>query len=121
MAITQEVLVELRPFIRQEVERAERERREGQNAWKRAVKALEERLRQFDYVEAQDYFSADGRPLHYEDKHICEWQIRNAFSALLRCVYQANGTARIPAEKEGEMVKFMGSVLTLMEQLQKGA
>lgn len=118
--MTQEMMAELRTYIRQEVERAAQERREGQNAWRRATKALEDRMRRFDYVETWDATNAVGKQIHMETERLCAWKIREAFSAPLRCVYQVTGAANIPAEKEGEMVAFMDGVLTLMEQMQNG-
>lgn len=120
MTITPEVKSELLTMLREEMERQEIQKRENRTTYQRVCKEFEQQISAFDYVRRQKIFSIDGNVyIHTSDRPMAS-QIRNALGALLKAVYQADTTAKLPAEKEAQMRAFISSVLGLMNE-QKNA
>lgn len=119
MEITQEMLAELSPIVRQEIERMKAEAAENRTAWKRLKKEFEERLAGFNYVVDKEYHLTDGSLHHLTSTKRYDHKLLYALSTLLRAVYRVEHVDKIPSEKEREMREFMDRVLTLMEEWQE--
>lgn len=116
MTITPEIRSELLTMFRQEMEQEERRKKENRTVYQRVCREFEEEFTAFDYEKQQDIHSVDGNVYKHVDKHLMAYHVKTAIGVLLRAIYQADGVAKLTAEKEQDMQKFVGDVLSLMKQ-----
>lgn len=121
MVLTEEMLAELSPIIKQEVERFNREEQERKalSVWKRLKTDFEPRISAFDYIEVWNYNGADGTRKTREYEHLCGDKIIGALRTLLLAVFETKRVALFTPNQEPELRDFMDKMLSLMEDTKK--
>lgn len=121
MVITREMLAELSPIIKQEVERFNREEQERKavSVWKRLKTDFEPRISAFDYTEVWKHLDVDGTQKTRVYEHLCGDKITGALRTLLLAVFETKRAVLFAPEQEPELREFMDKILSLMEDTKK--
>jgi len=103
------------------MEQEERRKKENRTVYQRVCGEFEEEFTAFDYEKQQEITGVDGNVYRHVNRHPMAYPIKNSIGVLLRAIYQADGVAKLPAEKERDMREFVGSVLFCMKRIKEAS
>ena len=119
MSISVEEKNELLSLVCEAMDRREQKQEADKMVFRRVCSKLSEELRSFDYAKPHTYRGMDGKNHSYMRDISCHYRIETAIRALIRIALQVDTVAKMPSEKEAEILKFTDSVLKLMKSLKE--
>lgn len=119
MNITIEEKNELLSLVCEAMDRREQKQEADKMVFRRVCSKLSEELRSFDYAKPHEYRGLDGKNHSYMKDISCHYRIETAIRSLIRIALQVDTVAKMPSEKEAEILEFADSVLKLMKSLKE--
>ena len=113
MNITIEEKNELLSLVCEAMDRREQKQEADKMVFRRVCSKLSEELRSFDYAKPHEYRGVDGKNHSYMKDISCHYRIETAIRSLVRIALQVDTVAKMPSEKEAEILEFADSVLKL--------
>lgn len=119
MNITIEEKNELLSLVCEAMDRREQKQEADKMVFRRVCSKLSEELRSFDYAKPDTYWGMDGKNHSYMRDISCHYRIETAIRSLIRIALQVDTVAKMPSEKENEILEFTDSILKLMKSLKE--
>lgn len=119
MEMTDKTREEIKELICQTLDQREQKTAANKTVFRRVCADCERQLEQFDYKERCVYTNERGERIVGTNDNRFAPRLEVAISSLLRVAYKVDHTAKLPAEKEADIRRFMLSVLNLMAALRQ--